>query len=129
MLYYPTIRALARSIPRGPNSPHADIPEVSIEYLINTNNNYDIVKSSVYQLPPRSNREKPLGRYSPQLETKMKYPIVHYMSTHRLSEACQAFVNQMSMVAIPSKVQDALTNSKWASDMTEEMQALENNQT
>ncbi|CAL2230464.1 unnamed protein product [Prunus armeniaca] len=41
----------------------------------------------------------------------------------------EAFSNQMSIVAIPSKVQDALSDSKWASAMTEEMQAFEKNQT
>lgn len=51
------------------------------------------------------------------------------MSTHKLSKACQAFSNQMSTVAIPSKVQDALFDSKWVSAMIEEMQAFEKNQT
>ncbi|CAL8156135.1 unnamed protein product [Prunus armeniaca] len=72
---------------------------------------------SVYQLPPMSNRGKPPDRYSPKPSTK------------RLAEACQAFVNQMSTVATPSKVQDTLSDSKWASAKTEEMQALEKNQT
>ncbi|CAL2259014.1 unnamed protein product [Prunus armeniaca] len=84
---------------------------------------------SVYQLPPRSNRGKPPDRYSPKPSTKVKYHIAHYMSTQRLAEAYQAFVNQMSTVATPSKVQDTLSDSKWVSAKTEEMQALEKNQT
>ncbi|KAI5351791.1 hypothetical protein L3X38_004682 [Prunus dulcis] len=60
---------------------------------------------------------------------KVEYPIAHYMSTHRLSKACQAFANQMSTVAIPNKVQDALSDSKWDRAMTEEMQAFKKNKT
>lgn len=113
----------------GLESPHADILEVSIESLINTNNNCEIIERSVYQLPPMSNRGKPPYGYSPEPATKVKYLISHYMSTHRLSKAYQAFVNQMSTVAISSKVQDALSDSKWASAMSEEIQTLEKNKT
>ncbi|KAI5317844.1 hypothetical protein L3X38_037551 [Prunus dulcis] len=117
------------SLVPSPESSHANISKVSIKSLINTNNDCEIVECSVYQLPPRSNCGKPPNRYSLELATKVKYPIAHYMSTHGLSEACQAFVNQMCMAVTPSKVQDVLSDSKWATAMTEEMQALEKSQT
>lgn len=94
------------------NSPQVDDYEVDSKPLINTNNDCESTENSVYQLPPRSNCGKPPDRYSPEPAKKGKYPIANYMSTHRLSEACEAFVNQMSMVVIPTKVHDALSDLK-----------------
>lgn len=51
----------------------------------------------------------------------MKCPSAYYMSTYKLSETCQIFANQMSTVVIPSKIHDALSDSKWDSARTEEM--------
>lgn len=43
-----------------------------------------------------------------------------------LPQAIQGFVNQMSVVSIPIRVQEALNDSKWVESITKEMQALEN---
>lgn len=74
-----------------------------------------IVKSSSYHQ----------GVYSPDTFKTVKYPIVNYISAHRLSPARQAFVSQMSAINIPTKVQEALLDSKCADAMTEEMKTLE----
>ncbi|CAL8102026.1 unnamed protein product [Prunus armeniaca] len=45
------------------------------------------------------------------------------------ADILEAFVNQMSTVPISSKVQEALSDSKWGSAMSEEIQTLEKNKT
>ncbi|CAL2263832.1 unnamed protein product [Prunus armeniaca] len=80
--------------------------------------------SEKFQLPPRSTHGKPPDRYSTNTFKTVKYPIVNYISAHRLSPARQAFVSQMSAINIPTKVQEALLDSKWANTMTEEMKRL-----
>ncbi|BFG20494.1 hypothetical protein CerSpe_067680 [Prunus speciosa] len=43
----------------------------------------DDLSVSTYQLPPRTTRGKPKVQYSPDIHAKSKYPISHYVSTHR----------------------------------------------
>lgn len=38
-----------------------------------------------YILPPRSNRGQPPSRYEPDLQSKIKYPMSNYVSSHKLS--------------------------------------------
>ena len=51
------------------------------------------------------------------------------MTSHRLTEAYAFTVNQLSMVSIPSNVQDAVADPKWRKAMNEEMEALQKNAT
>ena len=51
------------------------------------------------------------------------------MSTRRLSKSYESFVNQISVVSVPNKVQDALGDPKWRKAMEEEMEALQKNNT
>nr|AFP55546.1 gag-pol polyprotein [Rosa rugosa] len=78
-------------------------------------------------LPSRSTRGQPPKHYEPTLSAKAKYPVAKYVSTHRLSKPYAAFVNQLSSVSLPSKVQDAMKDEKWMKAMTVEMDALEKN--
>ena len=58
--------------------------------------------------PSRINKGIPKRQYDPDLNTKAKYPINNFISTHRLSESYAYTVNQLSTVSIPSNVQEAL---------------------
>ena len=88
--------------------------------------NSDIIGNS-YVLPPRQNRGKPPDRFSP--DAKVKYAIAQYVSTHRLSPKYQALVNQMVGIKIPTKVEEALQDSRWTEAMEVEMEALQRNGT
>lgn len=81
------------------------------------------------QLPPRSTRGIPKPTYEPELSRKVKYPMSHYVSNHRLSESNMSFVNQLSTVSIPNSVQEALSDPKWKVAMNEEMKSLQKNET
>ena len=85
--------------------------------------------SSTYQLPPRANRGKPKVQYKSDMHAKAKYPINNYMSTHRLSKPYASYICQISSVSIPTKLHDALSDSKWVNAMRVEMAALEKNST
>ena len=56
------------------------------------------------QLPPHQTRGIPKPTYEPELSSKVKYPMSHYVSNHRLSESNKSFVNQLSTVSIPNSV-------------------------
>ncbi|RVW74757.1 Retrovirus-related Pol polyprotein from transposon RE1 [Vitis vinifera] len=81
------------------------------------------------RLPHRHNRGIPKPTYEPELSTKVKYHMSNYVSNHRLSESNKSFVNQLSTVAIPNSVQEALADPKWKAAMNEEMKSLQNNET
>ena len=51
------------------------------------------------------------------------------MSKHRLSESNKSFVNQLSTIAIPNSVQEALVDPRWKAAMNEEMKSLQKNET
>ena len=81
------------------------------------------------QLPPRQTRVIPKPTYEPELSSKVKYPMSHYVSNRRLSESNKSFVNQLSTVSIPNSVQEALTDPMWKAAMNEEMKSLQKNET
>ncbi|WJZ86739.1 hypothetical protein VitviT2T_006171 [Vitis vinifera] len=81
------------------------------------------------RLPHRHNRGIPKPTYEPELSTKVKYHMSNYVSNHRLSESNKSFVNQLSTVAIPNSVQEALADPRWKAAMNEEMKSLQNNET
>jgi hypothetical protein len=81
------------------------------------------------QLPPCHTRGIPKPTYEPELSSKVKYPMSHYVSNHRLSESNQSFVNQLSNVSIPNSVQEALADLRWRAAMNEEMKSLQKNKT
>ena len=56
------------------------------------------------QLPPRQTRGIPKPTYEPKLSSKVKYPMNHYVSNHRLSKSNKSFVNILSTVSIPNNV-------------------------
>ncbi|KAK9924400.1 hypothetical protein M0R45_032769 [Rubus argutus] len=58
-----------------------------------------------YEVYSRVNLPKGMN---PLFIAKSKYPIANYMSTMRLSKSYESFVNQISAVSVPNKVQDAL---------------------
>ncbi|KAM1353035.1 hypothetical protein TB2_032263 [Malus domestica] len=45
------------------------------------------------------------------------------------SSSCEAFVNQLSTVSIPSNVKDAMNDHRWTRAMNEEMEAFQINST
>lgn len=82
-----------------------------------------------YQLPERLNRGIPKTRYEPEISSKVKYPMSHYVSNHNMSESNKSFANQLSVISIPNSVQDALADPKWKAAMNEEMNSLQKNET
>ncbi|WJZ97935.1 hypothetical protein VitviT2T_016503 [Vitis vinifera] len=64
------------------------------------------------RLPHRHNRGIPKPTYEPELSTKVKYSMSNYVSNHRLSESNKSFVNQLSTIAIPNSVQEALADPR-----------------
>ncbi|CAL9023670.1 unnamed protein product [Prunus brigantina] len=70
-----------------------------------------------------------LVQYSPDIHAKSKYPINHYVSTHRLSKSYASYLCQLSSVCVPTKLQNALSNPKWVDAMQVEMKALNKNAT
>ncbi|XP_021804776.1 uncharacterized protein LOC110749062 [Prunus avium] len=96
-----------------PDQAPMDIPEVSAS--IHTADNS-------YVLSPRRNRGVPPNRYL--LEGKARYAIAHYVSDHRLSPECKAFVTRMDSIKIPTRVEEAFNDPKWAEAMNIGMEAL-----
>ena len=99
----------------------------SFHETTNTPNTESIIVQ--YNLPPRSNRGQPPIRYEPDLQSKVKYPISNYVSSHKLSKSYASFVSQLSSISIPSNVQEALADPRWTEAMVVEMAALEKNNT
>ncbi|RVW87659.1 Retrovirus-related Pol polyprotein from transposon RE1 [Vitis vinifera] len=81
------------------------------------------------RLPYRHNRGILMPTYEPELSTKVKYPMSNYVSNHHLSESNESFVNQLSTIAIPNNVQEALADPRWKAAMNEEMKLLQKNET
>ncbi|BBN67319.1 transposable element gene [Prunus dulcis] len=73
------------------------------------------------------NRGVPPNRYSP--ESKARYAIAHYVYDHKLSPECKAFVARMDSIKIPTRVEEAFNDPKWAEAMNIEMEALQKNNT
>lgn len=96
------------------------------ETTITPNSESTIVQ---YHLPPRSNRGHPPIRYEPDLQSKVKYPISNYVSSHKLSQSYASFICQLSSISIPSNVQEALADPRWTKAIDEEMAALKKNNT
>ena len=101
----------------------------SSEVCIPTDTNNIESNVGQYVLPNRSTRGQPAKRYEPNIHAKSKYPVANYMSTKRLSKSYKSFVNQISGVSVPNKVQDALGDPIWRKAMDEEMDALKKNDT
>ena len=97
------------------------MPEVSIVNDCVTN------PSVGYKLPPRQNRGVPPHRFSP--EGKVKYPIANYVSCNKLAPERQTMVSNMESIHVPTRVEEALKDPKWAKAMDEEMLALQKNNT
>lgn len=109
-----------------------ELPESTVSQEDNTPNQSsaeDVLEESRKQLPQRINRGIPKPRYEPEISSKVKYPMSHYVSHHRLSKANKAFVNQLSTVFIPNNVQEALADPKWKAAMEEEKRSLLQNGT
>jgi len=90
----------------------ADVPDVVSEPFLK-------------QLPQRHTRGIPKPTYEPELSSKIKYPMSHYVYNHRLSESNMSFVNQLSIVSIPNSVQEALVDPRWKAVLNEEMKSLQ----
>ncbi|XP_040362272.1 uncharacterized protein LOC112202395 [Rosa chinensis] len=119
----PSVVSPAQSSPKVCSNPSlSNTPSVSTSVPSSVS---DIVPTKT--LPSRSTRGQPPKHYEPTLNAKAKYPVANYVSTHRLSKPYVAFVNQLSSVSLPSKVQDAMRDEKWMQAMTVEMDALEKN--
>ncbi|KAJ9535774.1 hypothetical protein OSB04_un001074 [Centaurea solstitialis] len=80
-----------------------------------------IVEEQILQPPP----EKKAASSSLQ----QRYPMSNYVSVQNLSDTNKVFVNQLSVVAIPNSVQEALADPKWKNAMNEEMSSLQKNAT
>ncbi|RVW38219.1 Retrovirus-related Pol polyprotein from transposon TNT 1-94 [Vitis vinifera] len=112
-----------------PNDPPTEnIPEVSSPTTPLQNNAIDTFAG--YVLPFRHNRGKPPNRYSPDIEERRsKYPIANHVSTQRLSEPLRAFAHTLSSCQIPSRVEEAFSDLKWAQAIKEELEVLQKNNT
>jgi len=77
----------------------------------------DTSELSQYRLPPQSNRGQPKICYEPDLKSNTKYPIGNYVSSHKLSRSYGFFVSQLSVVFIPSDLQEALADPRWTQSM------------
>ncbi|CAL2259462.1 unnamed protein product [Prunus armeniaca] len=86
-------------------------------------------RTNLLRISLRQNRGKPPNRYSPNIGKTSKYPIANHVSIEKLSEPLKAFVHQLSVIHIPTKVSEALKDPKWVQAIKEEMKALEKNQT
>ena len=64
------------------------------------------------QLPPCQTRGIPKPTYEPELSSKVKYLMSHFVSNHRLFESNKSFANQLSTVSIPNNVQEALADPR-----------------
>jgi Reverse transcriptase (RNA-dependent DNA polymerase) len=75
--------------------------------------------------------EKSPKRYVPEDGTskEIRYPIGNYTTTNKLSEPLKGFVNQISSVVIPERLEEALNDHNWVGAMKLEMDALEKNDT
>ena len=83
-----------------------------------------------FKLPPRCNRGQPPKRYVPENGTsEERYPIAKYTTTTSLTEPLKGFVNQISSITIPEKLEEARNDPKWVNAMNVEMDALEKNET
>ena len=81
------------------------------------------------QLPQRQTRGIPKPTYEPELSSKVKYLMSHYVSKHRLFESNKSFINQLSTASIPNSVQEALADPRWKAAMNEVMKSLQKNET
>jgi hypothetical protein len=84
---------------------------------------------SIDSIDPVDDLPIALRRQSHTCQSKYKYPISNYVSSHRLSDSYIAFANHLSFVSTPDNLQNALGNPKWKSAMVEEMEALQKNST
>ncbi|KAI5327876.1 hypothetical protein L3X38_027272 [Prunus dulcis] len=105
-----------------PNTSSLNMPEVSIVNDCVTNPSV-----GTYKLPPRQNRGVPPDRFSP--EGKVKYLIANYVSCNKLAPERQTMVSNMESIHVPTQVEEALKDPKWAKAMDEEMLALQKNTT
>ncbi|KAH9774810.1 retrovirus-related pol polyprotein from transposon RE1 [Citrus sinensis] len=113
------------------NSDTTAIENESHEEIPNQSSAEDVPTISPIRriLPQRQNRGIPKPTYEPDFSSRVKYPMSHFVSNHRLSESNQSFVNQLSVVSIPNSVQEALKDPKWKVVMNDEMRSLQKNQT
>lgn len=104
-----------------PDHQSLDIPQVipKVSHYEPKNLNIDV---DLYILPTRVNNGKPSDRVSP--DDKARYAIEYYASTYSLLSYCQTFINQMIVIKISNKVEDALKDAKWTEHMNLEMEAL-----
>ncbi|KAH9779117.1 retrovirus-related pol polyprotein from transposon RE1 [Citrus sinensis] len=113
------------------NSDTTAIENESHEEIPNQSSAEDVPTTSpIRRIPPqRQNRGIPKPTYEPDFSSRVKYPMSHFVSNHRLSESNQSFVNQLSAVSIPNSVQEALKDPKWKAAVNDEMRSLQKNQT
>ncbi|KAH9675580.1 retrovirus-related pol polyprotein from transposon RE1 [Citrus sinensis] len=113
------------------NSDTTAIENESHEEIPNQSSAEDVPTTSPIRriLPQCQNRGIPKPTYEPDFSSRVKYPMSHFVSNHRLSESNQSFVNQLSVVSIPNSVQEALKDPKWKAAMNDEMRSLQKNQT
>ncbi|KAH9802834.1 retrovirus-related pol polyprotein from transposon RE1 [Citrus sinensis] len=113
------------------NSDITAIENESHEEIHNQSSAEDVPTTSPIRriLPQCQNRGIPKPTYEPDFSSRVKYPMSHFVSNHRLSESNQSFVNQLSVVSIPNSVQEALKDPKWKAAMNDEMRSLQKNQT
>ena len=92
-------------VPQDPITPE-EYPEVSS-------------LDSEFILPQRNNRGKPPKRYVPEDGTseEIRYPIANYTTTEKMSEPLKSFVNRISSVVVPEKLEEALKDQNWVKAM------------
>lgn len=112
------------SSPSTPIPPQGMSPNDTISMSPETNNEQIITR-----YPIRSNRGVPKRQYQPELTSKSKYSINHYVSTERLATSQKTMVEELSTVTVPNSVQEALKDLGWKKAVHEEMEALKKNET
>lgn len=90
--------------------------QLSIEDFLNL-----VSKPPRKQLPQHHTKGIPKPPYELELSSKIKYLMNNYVSNHRLSKSNQSFINELSIVAIPSNMQEAIVDV----DINKEMKSLQ----
>ena len=102
---HPQSLEVSTSTPLTEESTENACPQVNQNYILDETNEIPAhVENITNEYPQRSNRRVPRKQYEPDPNTKTKYSMSNYMSSHRLSKSYAFSVNQLSIVSIPSNI-------------------------
>jgi len=74
-------------------------------------------------------KDPPLASSPPNGSSGNPYPLVHYITCNNFSASHRAFLATITKIVEPRHYQEAVKDPRWRQAMTEEINALEENQT